>query len=527
MPVSETAVAVAPPDARRLGRVEWILFLVALGGVVVLPFWGTIGRVFTPDAFGYALLGEHLWSTGEYSSPSIRDFLGILRVPQPSRSFPPLWPVVVGFAQLVTRAGIFAGVVANLVVFALSLAVLARLCGALGAVVREPIWLLPGFVAFVLLDLAYSDELVTAKSMGFLVCLYLVLLLLVARTELSGSPAHRDRYLFGTGVCLGLLALTRFDQTVFVAGLVAGIALVRGRRAGLLVVAGCGLALLPWVVRNLVVFHQPWVSDNAVTAASLYPREMGFSWFAPGREPGTWRTDPGLWLEQRWGYLRGNLYTWGLLTNWLPMLAVPLAVWRWKHSPPVVRWLLAVLGWHLVSVLGVVSLTPYRLARYFTTAHLETWLALALVLAQLPLPRRLFTPAVRWGLLVAFTAMVLGMPGAGDRARWSTVDLPIHRLSLVVRNALPATRPVLVAADDAEGLAWFTRRPTIYMPINATKDPAGFEDWMRRFSPTHLVLSEADAGTLGLLTRPVLARHEALLLIETGVAAPTWVTEGR
>lgn len=507
----------------RAKVLEKVAFLAALCGVLFVPLWTMIGRSFSPDSYAYALLGSRLWNAGEYASMAIRDFGGLERIPQPSRSFPPLWPMFVGLGQTVSGAGILSGAFVGVLTLVLTIVLVWRMCEALRSSMREPLWLLLGFACFAFADRAYSVEIAAGRSMGLVVLIYVGLLFLIVRSVLEESERTRERVTFSLGLCAGLLLLARFDQTVFVAGLLIGIALLRGRRAGLVMALGLFVALVPWIVRNLLVFHAPWASDNTLTVRSLYPREMGFVYFAPGHDPGTWRTNPTLWIQQRAGYLGQNLLQLSFSTHDLAQMVIPAAVFMWKRSSRGARWLMGVMGWHLVAVIATLSLTPFRWPRYFTTAHLEVWFVLAIVLAQVLPERARLTELRRWAVVAcaALFLFVRGVPNQPMVVRSN--DVPARVVPLGLAEALPTSRPVFVGSDEAERFTWFTGRPAIYVPYNAESDHDSFQAWLQHFHPTHLALPMWKAQALGLLSRPPLAKTDRWVLVETGLEAPAWV----
>ncbi|MCB0360477.1 MAG: hypothetical protein KDD44_12600, partial [Bdellovibrionales bacterium] len=73
-----------------------------------------LGNTYSPDSYALSMLGSALWRDGNYASLGVRDSYGLVQWPSPSRSFPPLFPLLLGPVQYLTGSGIHAGTVLNL-----------------------------------------------------------------------------------------------------------------------------------------------------------------------------------------------------------------------------------------------------------------------------------------------------------------------------------------------------------------------------------------------------------------------------
>ena len=84
-------------------------------GLVITFISPRFGTAYSPDSFGYYLLGTNLLAGLGYVSQTIRDFYASpeLGFYQPSKSFPPLMPILVGVANRLTGQAITSGLIVN------------------------------------------------------------------------------------------------------------------------------------------------------------------------------------------------------------------------------------------------------------------------------------------------------------------------------------------------------------------------------------------------------------------------------
>ncbi|MDP1108695.1 hypothetical protein, partial [Klebsiella pneumoniae] len=87
-------------------RASLIAISWALAILWLLP---TFGHQFSPDSYGNFLIGRNLFHGLGFTSPSARDLFVPPVYPVVSRSFPPLYPVLVGAVDRLTGAGIASG----------------------------------------------------------------------------------------------------------------------------------------------------------------------------------------------------------------------------------------------------------------------------------------------------------------------------------------------------------------------------------------------------------------------------------
>ncbi len=131
MPESSAAVS-GVPARRRLRDKAWVWVACAATAMIL---WGQVqllpGKAYTADHYGILMLGHSLVEHGQYASPAVRDFWGPRIIPQPSRSSPPLWPLLVGGADHGLNLGPGTAVHLNGAVLGLLLVGGATLCRSL------------------------------------------------------------------------------------------------------------------------------------------------------------------------------------------------------------------------------------------------------------------------------------------------------------------------------------------------------------------------------------------------------------
>ncbi len=466
--------------------------------------WGVVAPQagdFTPDSYAYALLGRSLWSGGGYASPAIRDFYGIVSMPQPSRSFPPLWPILVGGLDRLTGLGMSASLLAAFLSLALLSAAVAALARQLAPERPWLVWL--ALPALVLFDGEFRAELAAGRAIPLAMALQLAAFA-AAISVLDAVALRGKAALFG--ILLGATFLTRVDEAFSCVGALIVAAwwcrrALGSRRAGqLLVIAGAAAALVyaPWAIRNFRVFGTPLASDNAITVASTYAGIVQICWFAQGLEPATMATAPGLWLQQRLAYLQASLVRACTSSHLAFPLAFALAALTWKSVSRGARAFVALALVAAAAKIAAVSLTPYPDLRYFSGIHLLSFLVAALVLAELaarkPVARQIAKLALL-GLTVA-----VGLRGAQALTIPSTTpsreSVGAARFA-ALRAGMQVLPAGLVASVQADEFAYYTGLPAIYLPDNA-RDRASFEAWLRAFGPRYVVGRWRDVQSLGI-----------------------------
>jgi len=497
---------------------------------------GGLGRIYSPDAIGYNLLGRSLTHGRGYSVDYCRDFYAEPRWPLPNRAFPPLYPLVVGITDRLLELGLPAGPAANLVVL---LGTLALLAWPLRRLAPAQAWLLPAaYLWFFAHDAGYRGEAVAGRAIPLTMMLFLAFAVAADRLLASSRPPRRAALLAGVG--LAALPLTRFDQLAFCLATFPLLLGALARRLGswraairpmLLVLAAFSLTMAPWALRNTLRFGRPFASDNWPMIFSTYASETHLSYWIPGQEPPTLRTDPGLWVRQRLGYAQRNLRT--LAHTAGPLLALaPLALLASWGALGRRRRLFASLALlQTVATFATVSLTPYPDPRFFAPTHL--WLTLLLALALAAALGR-WLPRARWRRLTQALGL-LGLLVLGGRSGdWEAVrggllrgqiiphgpeEVASHYVPLVAAFGRFVPRGSVVAIYGAEHLNYFTGFRAIYLPTNIARR-AHFLAWIARWRVGFLIMHEPAARELGLASFALTqAAGTDLLLIDAAAFA--------
>lgn len=469
-------------------------WLVPAAWAALVVHWSShFGAAYTPDSFAYYLLGHNVFAGHGYASQAIRDFYigGSAEFFQPSRSFPPLMPLLVGTVDALSGKGIASGLIANLLLtlalfhtyFALAAKLAGRFAWAMFLV-------LPAFLFFETSPDSLTGEILAGRAMALAALLCCSVLLVLCSNHITPRRAAL------LGVLLALLYLTRFDSAVFVAALVAGLAFFKVVPLRWLVGAFL-LALAPWLARNLIAFGSPLASDNAITALSTFPSIVPISAFEHDAVPMLWH-DPGLWAMQRAENLVINSQTYfGLLTPLGTLAATvvcALAMFS-PRSPRPVKILVALAALWTIANLLAVSLTPYHDARYFSLAAFLTLAAAAASLTALaggcPAPQGTEDPACEHApaggspprglalvtLAIAVTLVTPLVAPKIDRLRGAEAYRQLHE-----RFAGEVGVGDLVASSSPEELAYHSSWRTIYLPLNRPQPDAAFLQWQRKFA---------------------------------------------
>jgi hypothetical protein len=507
--------AAAPTTAQFRRRIPW-----RAGGAIALVFfllWGLVaprlGDAYSPDSYGYLLLGRSVAADFHYASAAVRDLHGVRAAPQPSRSFPPVWPALLALVQRLTGGGAEVAVYAALAVLAGLVAAAWRLAGAIDG--GRPGLLFLSLPLFFIVCDPFQNELAAGRAIP-LTLFFLLLGLAGFARSLAGPPSRRLAALLGGG--LALMFLTRYDQLPFCGlfALLLGFAWIRrygwtNARRPLLALAGASaLVWLPWGLRNLLVFGSPFATDNGDTARSLYTDLSALAWFAPGHAPGTLGTAPLAWLLQRGHYLKMNLRITFSLDSmghglWLAAVALGLASWRRLRTDD--RWLLLAATLHPLAVLAAVTLTPFHDFRYFSSGVWLCAFVIALSLHRLsePLPR------LRLALLAAAALGLFAGPAVSTwhlfqrASAWHTALAPAPdpgaayyaQITPRLQSLVPAD--ALVATGGADPFAYYTGRNAIYLPRNCVRgDDPDFLDWLAAWRPGYIWMDAAWVERMGL-----------------------------
>lgn len=459
----------------RLIALAGLFAIWALGAVGAVALWGS----YSPDSYGYWLLGDALANGRGYEPQSLRDFW-LPGESWSSRSFPPLWPVFLAGLSVV-KGSLESATVLNLGIAA----GLAALCTLWAHQTKS--WIAFAVFGLVLIDARFIEEVVAARAMPLAFLMGLTGLLLV--------QSNRRSSLFMAGLALGLAMLARFDMLALAAAASLGIWVTSAPQHRLKSVStflgGLLLALGPWVLRNWLEFHSPLMSDNTVTALSLYRGNAAQAY---------WDTLPEFsgvqWLSQRAQYLVIGLaslfgkFSWSIPTA----CAIGLGVAAWpKLEQPQQRLLLSV---GLATTLGLclLALTPYTDERYFLIYGLYAGITLGSLGLEkrLPSSRQSTVLLVSVLLVCGLSTTLAGYHKVRTTAQsWSFATKGQTAAAWVKSLALPAGR---IGADNAEALAYYVGPGylTVQRPNNLTPQDEAYWRWARRFKLDYVLLNASE-----------------------------------
>ena len=269
-------------------------------GIVVIFASPSFGEVYSSDSMGYILLGNNLLSGLGYASQAIRDFYieNTSAFAEPSRSFPPLLPILIGVCGKLSGKGITSALIVNIFVLLALFHVHYLTSKELFGKYFYLIFLMLPF--FALTNDYFTNEVISGRSVPLAALLVSCIVFLLIRNESSGQSA-----LFLGGL-LGLLYLTRADTLIFCILMLAYYAASsKIHKNVFMAFAGFGIVVFPWMIRNVVTFGQLFASDNSVTALSTAPSIVTLSYFEHGVP--LWSDNPNLWITQRIGYFTRNV----------------------------------------------------------------------------------------------------------------------------------------------------------------------------------------------------------------------------
>lgn len=473
-------------------------------------FWGftivlispRFGGEYSQDSFAYILLGKNIYGEFGYVSQAIRDFY--LEASgdyfQPSRSFPPLWPLIVGSLDAISGKGITSTLIANIFVLFLVFHVYFLLCKKM---LPRGYWVCFALLLYFIVNNDSPDsfvaEIVSGRTIPMALLLFLCVCLMLSDDELSKS---KQVFL---GACLGGLYLVRFDTLVFLVFVISFIAIKRSNWLRVVSLA-CICVLFPWLLRNAFVFGQTLASDNFVTAFSTYPGIAQIAWF-DGAVP-VWLKDPNLWAVQRAGYILANMKIFAsLLTPFGGLFVLSISLYSLLDTqvPKVVK-TISILAWlWLVANLLSVSLTPYHDNRYFSISVFAISFSglLTLVSKLVPITYNDGNKDIASGNLncgrVCLLSYVIVVVLITTPAIYFFVRSP---LKLGDRNAQGyicqynefknyVEKNELVSTAAAEHLAYYSKWRTIYLPINLTEADDRFVSWVKKLNVGYAIIPDS------------------------------------
>ncbi len=522
-------------NRRQLALVA--LFVVAGFLLAWLTMWPQLGRVFSPDSYSYFLLGQNLFDGHGFTTFAIRDLHDDPAWPLPSRSFPPLFPLLTGFVDFITDAGIHSGVIVNLITLLGTLVIVCFLCRTL----TPRYWLLLAltFIVFVASDAFYRGELGQARAIPLTLFWYIIFL----TTFIKSLDRDNRPYVFESiaGICLGLMILTRFDQLLFsLAALVIAIFCYRqfgfSKRQVLLkmscLVGFFFLTYLPWGVRCLAVFGTPFAANNTLTALSIFNGHAPICFWSPENFPKTIFDDPGLWLTFRLRYATRNWNAIVEVTHSL-IYIVPIftaIVWRRMPRPHKVIVLLG-LAYGIIHYLSV-SLTPFPDRRYWAQLHFTLLLIFGLSLTSIldsSRPRRIGSFIVGSVVFICCWLPLGNQRGPGLGTRLFSGKLIPHNVTNIARryqekqayyaSVTDTEGAIFSPARNGEVFAYYTGERSVIFPRNVRRGlltNPDFYAWLSKWKIDYIQVDKRYFKRFSTLTRKefIVAQRPTDLLLD-------------
>lgn len=315
---------------------------------------------------------------------------------------------------------------------------------------------------------------------------------------------RRDWRLYVVGGALAALAhLTRADG-LLLPGILVLVTLwperdrdyaARARISGVLAgIAGYGVVMAPWMVRNLTVIGTPLPVGGTATMwlrgyneLVSYPPSMSLASFLE------WGA--GNILASRWEAFTNNLGTFvaveGLVV--LAPLIILAVVRRWR-DPLILPVTLYALALHLAMTLAF-AYPGYRGGLFHSAAALIPWwmvlglLGLDDAIEWIARRRRTWRPAQAKRIFtVAVIVIAVALTARSVMGRWGGVDTTRYA-------ALDALLPdnAVVMSNDPAALYYHAGRAGIVIPEAAPED---LRDLLARYDVTHLVLDANHTDSL-------------------------------
>jgi hypothetical protein len=487
-------------------RLQPWLWGIAVGYMLIfLTVYGLVSLrhpPLSPDSWSYWDLSQTFWHDF-YHLHTVRQF----QFPPPyAVSFPPLYPLFLSWVDALSGGGIYSGIFFNLFLVLLTGWGIHRFSiTLLGPDAR---WLSPLAMIALLLDPAYLQEVMAARSLP----LALILILILLWVFCTGDLTRRRSYVL-LGLLAGAVCMTRFDFGVAALTL-GGILLWQAppgqKRHVLFYGLGLVLGLFPWMLYSWTHFGTLWGSDNGRTVLLALPSHAA-DYFPPGTVLPTLWEAPGAWLHrvaasaQRLlfhGWL--SLTRQGMLLALLPGLALMGVLYRSTFYTP-----LPLPLWRFIAVapLFLIGLIPQLLSGYADFRYLIlpvfglTFLGLALGVWGLS------QQATKATTFLLITATLSGLIALDQRMPYrpffqrtlpalqagkpllnpTLMDPPQLKEAVAALQTLP--QPT-VLIDNALGYAWphqfgaLSQINTVMMPLNLT--PCHLPHLLRQYQITAL-----------------------------------------
>ena len=494
-------------------------------GIVVINYSPSFGVGYSSDSMGYFLIGNNLISGLGYASQAIRDFyIDITSAfAEPSKSFPPLLPILIGIVAKLSGQGITSGLIVNIFVLLAHFHVHYLTSKELFGKYFYLIFLMLPF--FILTNDPFVSELISGRSIPLAALLVSCVIYLIVKKEHDG----RSALFFGSA--LGLLYLSRTDTLIFCALILAFyVARSKIRKNVFMAFVGLGVVVSPWLIRNLITFGQIFASDNSVTVLSTHQSIVTLSFFETGFP--SWKDNPNLWITQRITYFMNNVQMIiGLLKPYggiYTLLIAAVGLVSPKIAQRMKPLFVLTLTWLLTHTFAI-SLTSYNDHRYFAiSAFLISVCAIATALSYVVGSEARSTDSIkktalsRWRYLLPSLTLVSTL----FMVNYFVKDM-ISRgnvNSALYENIYWDFKTFVgdsdrVAYREAEHLAYYSTWRTIYMPVNIDRpDNAAFKAWIKKFN-VRFALVPSDSIFAKHPTAEVVASSKGLSLVDLQTSA--------
>jgi hypothetical protein len=488
-----------------LKRGFWI---VPLAWVLVIHYVHVhFGERYTSDSYGLYLLGKNIFEGNGYFSPAIRDFYLDPNGPWLSRSFPPLYPFLVGLTDFFLNQGMAAGQVANLFIGLFLLYVWFIICKRISGY----LFFVPFFIPIIYSSIGAQSLWVDAIAARTNTITFFIMMLVLNLLSDVSSTTNNKTYGWA-GACLGLLTLARFDSMVFCFALpVIMFCFTKvSFKQMLLMFSTMLLVMLPWAIRNMIVFHTPFASDNTISVMSTYPRIVQLCFFED-RIP-LITDNPSMWLHQHLNYLKSNIGTLfstlsianGKIVSFLYMAGLVFAFIYRKDNYP--KWIFFIISFTwIVLHLFTVSLTSYGIdPRYYIISNFLILGGFSIFIISIinkiinlkfsisetsrdPNPR-FKTIGFELMTLVGIVLITIHIYAKdlylNKNDRWWPWTQHIENM--------PVKKGALVASKEAELISFYTGWNTIYIPENAFTLDNNYLAWLKHWKPSYLIIKLFD-----------------------------------
>lgn len=516
----------------------WIVLLAWV--YIIANINALFGGHYTQDSYAFYLLGKSIMEGHGYISPAIRDFYLDPAGSLASRSYPPLFPVLVGITDFVLNESIAAGPVINFFIcmFALYLWFL------ISKRISNCLFFIP-FLLPILHSLLPPMSLWVDATVGRSAVLTWPLFLATIHLLSKSSLLTDNKISVAVGFFLGLLTLARFDTLMFCFALPAIIFFTTSIsiKKTLLMYATLIVVMLPWGMRNFIIFGSFLASDNTITATSTLSGILQLNFYADGMP--LIKDNPKLWITQRFSYLQHNAwFLYSLLTDltrWIAvstpaaalvkvvaLLYIPGFIFSFivrKEIYPLWIYFVVSLAW-CVFTIACISLTSYGGdprylvvsmfaiiggGSFFIAFIIQKTITLIFKKAAFQTSKTNSGTTIIIELTIFLVFVFFTINYYSKELFYNKADYFWQWTKHIEKT--PVKKGELVAAKEAEIISFHTGWNTIYLPLNTPQFDSNYQAWLTRWKPSYLIVDLYDFNS-SLTTYP---RASVLTILDTVV----------